>query len=372
MNFKHLISVLILAAATATFAANNRDSKKNVVPATYCLYDLGRLPGLPTGETFLSVRAINKHDEVVGWIHVTGSNVVHPFIWDRKHGMRDLGSLPGHENTTPYDINDAGTVVGSSSDNETGEDLSFIWNEQEGIQELDAPLGGVESFATGINRSGQIVGGSDTSTGQFHAFFRDVNGDAVDLGAFPDGDGFSEASAVNDRGQVTGTSNGPITSEGFIWDEENGLRRLAPSSTLTIFPRDINRSGEIVGETIGGPTRAFRWTESDGLQYLGTLSGIETDFSTAAGINRWGNIVGASATTEGPAHAFIWSELSGMHDLNELIDPTSELASQAVLGIGLAVNNAGSIVADGLIQGDPVRQSSFLLVPRNPGGPACQ
>jgi hypothetical protein len=61
-----------------------------------------------------------------------------------------------------------------------------------------------------------------------------------------------------------------------------------------------------------------------------------------------------------------------MRDLNELIDPSSALATTAVLVIAKAINNAGWIAVDGFVP-DPVDpQRVFVLVPRrHPGNPPC-
>jgi probable HAF family extracellular repeat protein len=225
-----------------------------------------------------------------------------------------------------------------------------------------------------VSRSGQIVGASKTGTGAFHAFLRDVNGDVLDLGAFPDGSGESGATAVNNRGHVVGTRGDGQILEGFLWDERNGMQLLIedPAPFFFLFPHDINNRGEVVGEILGtDPTHAFRWTKSGGVQDLGTLSGLDTHYAAASAINRWGTIVGGSQTTSGLVHGFIWSRQTGMRDLNELIDPSSELPSQAVLGSGAAINDAGSIAVVGFVPGED-SQRGFLLVPRRDSGKACR
>lgn len=371
MRHRHLLAALMIVTAPV-IAGEGTVGKVDFQPATYCAYDIGQLPGLPPGERSFDIRAINKRNQIVGWTSLAGVPPLHPFIWDRKRGMRDLGSLPGHASGVAADINDAGIVVGDASDFEAGESLAFIWTRRTGMRALDASLGGVDSIATGINRSGQIVGASKTSTGAFHAFFRDVNGDVLDLGAFPDGSGGSSATAVNDRGRVVGTRGDGQILEGFLWDERTGMQPLGKdASGRFLFPLDINSRGEVVGELLGiDPTRAFRWTKNGGVQDLGTLSGRDTDFASASAINRWGTIVGASSTIAGPPHGFVWSQRTGMQDLNDLIDPSSHIPSQTVVGARV-INDAGSIAAIGFVPGED-SQRGFLLVPRRDSDKACQ
>ncbi|HET8924766.1 MAG TPA: hypothetical protein VFN26_17430, partial [Candidatus Acidoferrum sp.] len=66
-------------------------------------------------------------------------------------------------------------------------------------------LGGATSTACGINDLSQVVGKSTIATGQLHAFLWQ-NGIIIDLGTLS-GLSFSEARAVNNRGQAVGDSS---------------------------------------------------------------------------------------------------------------------------------------------------------------------
>jgi len=369
MRHPYFLAALIIVTSPV-FAGDGNQRKGDQLPDAYCAYDIGRLPGLPAGEISVNVTAINNRNQVVGWIAIEdGFSPNHAFIWDRKHGMRDLGSLPGHASLVAADINDAGTVVGDATDFETGETLAFVWTRRGGARAPDTSLGGVNSLATGINRSGQIVGASQTATGTFHAFLRDRNGDVVDLGAFPDGSGSSDATAVNDRGQVVGTRVDGQLMDGFQWDARNGILPVIEDAPPFFFPfpHDINNRGVVVGDILGTePGRAFRWTRRDGVQDLGTLSGDDTHFATARAVNRWGTIVGGSQSASGEVHGFVWRRQTGMRDLNDLIDPSSEVPAQAVLGAALGINDGGSIALTGFMPGDDSPRG-FVLMPKRQG-----
>jgi probable HAF family extracellular repeat protein len=262
-------------------------------------------------------------------------------------------------------------VVGGAAQYDTGEDIAFIWTRRTGMRPLDVSLGGVEGGAVGINRHGQIVGASEFGpTDQTRAFLREPNGDVMDLGAFPDGDGSSGAGDINDRGQVIGSSSGPITSEAFIWSKRHGMQRLVPSSSLVVSPFRINNHGVVVGETVADNTRAFRWTRRTGLRHLPTLTG-DASYSSAADINRWGMIVGSALAPAGSPHAVIWSRRSGIRDLNTLLDPSSSIASQILLVGARAINDRARIAAVGFYPATQ-QQSVFLLEPQRPGSPPCE
>src|SRR5260370_1867826 len=87
--------------------------------------------------------------------------------------------------------------VGQSSFLARGQTLSYS------ITDLGT-LGGATSTACGINDLGQVAGKSAIATGQLHAFLWQ-SGIITDLGVLP-GLSFSEARAVNNRGQGVGDS----------------------------------------------------------------------------------------------------------------------------------------------------------------------
>src|SRR2546427_8139166 len=69
----------------------------------------------------------------------------------------------------------------------------------------------------------------------------------------------------------------------------------------------INNSGQVVGSSVlpGDVNHAFLWSSASGMQDLGTLGGT---FSAAIGINDSGQVVGFSQTLGNAAvHAFLWS-----------------------------------------------------------------
>jgi probable HAF family extracellular repeat protein len=77
---------------------------------------------------------------------------------------------------------------------------------------------------------------------------------------------------------------------------------------------DINRFGDVVGSiTSGGATHAFAYTSS-GYADLGTLGGLN---SFANAINDYGQIVGGASTLSGDSHAFVFSG-GTLHDLGTL------------------------------------------------------
>jgi len=138
----------------------------------------------------------------------------------------------------------------------------------------------------------------------------------TDLGTL--GGTFSDAAAINDRGDVVGyseTARGTI--EAFLW--RDGRMRGLGDLQLS----DINNHGWAVGSvpTEGGTAyHAVLWR--DGVtQDLGTLGGR---YSYAAAVNDRGQIVGVSQTASGGWHAYLWQHgvmrdlgLDGATDIND-------------------------------------------------------
>ncbi len=131
--------------------------------------------------------------------------------------MRDLGTLPGYDlGSVAQAINDRGQIVGESSGGLKKGRHAFLW--QNGKMRDLGTLGGGSSFATAINNGGQVVGTSTTKDGSYHAFLWQ-NGRMRDLGEF-------NPAAINDRGQVVGSGRLPGRSAWRAWHArlwENGI-----------------------------------------------------------------------------------------------------------------------------------------------------
>jgi probable HAF family extracellular repeat protein len=206
-------------------------------------------------------------------------------------------------------------------------------------------LGGPTSEAIAINERSQVTGTAVTAVGVGHPFLYNGNGmqDLGELAGPPNpievlpknGIGFG----INNRGQVVGgadrTGNGAWHA--FIY---TGGMMQAPPSLAAHEARDINDRGQIVGIFAGFTDRAFLWQDGVYQEIGGTPTGDET--ADAMAINARGQIAGFSSSTGRHTHAFLYSDGS-MRDLGTLGGNTSH---------GFDVNAWGWVVGESKLPGD--------------------
>jgi len=262
----------------------------------------------------------------------------------------DLRTLGGTE-TFAADVNASGQVVGQSQQDTVNPDTFRAFRTAPNSRINPATdnlgtLGGPNSFATAINDSGQVAGTSQIDpTGDDPATraFRFSGGTLTNLGTL--GGTTSEANGINASGQVVGSSEtaagGPIrafrtTANGLI-TAASDLGTLGGTNSQAF---GINDSGQVVGssEIAGGAVRAFRTAAGsliDAASDLGTLGGA---FSQALGINNSGQVIGFSETAGGDLRAFRTTA-------GGLITPGSAIATLGgTFGQAFGINSLGQVV----------------------------
>jgi probable HAF family extracellular repeat protein len=265
--------------------------------------------------------AMNDSDQVVGVSYVP---YPHAIFWTAKKGITDLGA--GIFKSAAGAINNRGEVIGTSNDG-LGNIRSFLWSEKTGFTDLGT------NFASAINNRGDIVGASGG-----HAFLWSAGKGFTDLGTL--GGGFSGAGAINDTGQVIGSSQTfSGVSHAFLWTANTGMIDLGTLGGAC-GAGSINDRGDVVGTCGDSPNiRPFLWTAKTGMIGLGSLGGA---IGYGRGINNRGEVVGSSTTASNFSRAFYWTARTGMIDLTTIV---TGLPPNTVITEPISINNRGEITA---------------------------
>jgi len=259
------------------------------------VWENGVMRELPTLGGYHGFAAgVNNRGLVVGWaetpVHdptcsAAAAQVLQfrAVIWDPKDGstgkikVRELRPFRGDSTSAATAINDNGQAVGISGDCDQAVGRysarhAVLWEKNGKVTEIPN-LGGTSWHTPmDINAQGDVVGFSNPAepgdeVGEFISrAFLWINGaaKATDLKTLP-GDFFSEAFAINSRGQVVGVSFGGANgSHAFLF--ENGVMKDLNDLVGPGFPdilrsaQDINDVGQITGrvfETSTGKTLTF-------------------------------------------------------------------------------------------------------------------
>jgi probable HAF family extracellular repeat protein len=206
--------------------------------------------------------SINNIGQAVGWSYIDNIKY-HAFLYSNGV-MRDLGPSGGL--SVAYAVNDAGVVVGTAAPSIEKFAEPFIY--RSGIRTTFDPFGGSEGAAYDINNRGQVVGGGITADESAeHAFLYD-KGVIADLGTLKGGR-YSQARAINERGQIVGLADYPYddvcfdpnkggyvpcikyAQHAFVYEKGvmTDLNSLIPANSGwdLDWAFDINNRGQIVG-----------------------------------------------------------------------------------------------------------------------------
>lgn len=269
--------------------------------------DLGTLGGGSAS----SASALNESGQIVGYAtNTTPPSGTRAVLW-RNGVISDLTSdLPSNQGASATGINETGQVVGNISSG-----TAFLW--QDGARISLGDLGGGASFANDINDSGTVVGSSYTNDvtplGLMQHPFAWQDNVMRDLGLLA-GDEDGGAAAINSVGQIVGSSGrtDPETYESFYrpFLYANGVMTALPVPSSEAYAGDINDGGVVVGTMrAGGAVSNFHaWIYVDGIvTNLNTLvqPGTGLHIAYANAINNAGQIAATAYDAQGHYHAVL-------------------------------------------------------------------
>jgi probable HAF family extracellular repeat protein len=170
------------------------------------------LPPLP-GDTTSAATAINDRGQIVGISGICSNAVgeysaAHAVLWDGDRPT-DIGSLGGVAWNTPMAINQRGDVVGFA--NAAGTDPpndfnvhAFLWTKRDGIRDLGTLPGDATSQALGINEWRQVVGVSCGATCRAFVWQDGIMTNLNDRVVSGSSDTLRIAGDINDLGEIAG------------------------------------------------------------------------------------------------------------------------------------------------------------------------
>jgi probable HAF family extracellular repeat protein len=342
--------------------------------------NLGTLPAPPT-DTFSRGFAVNNRGQVTG-----ESGFSRAFLWEGGV-MTPIPTLGANSAGFGADINDAGVIVGSSSNGQAVRAFRYRLGELE-AEDLGTLLGTSNSFARAwaVNADGVVVGVSRnainttsqatmwTTEGPVNLFADAVVGPPAVPGDPIDPVAFSEALAVSDAVHVVGTARSTLgRNRAFLW-HEGTIRDLGVLGQVHSEAKDVNASGHVVGfagpfagfASFGG--RAFRWR-----------AGVLTDLNdripadsgwvlnSAEGVNRFGLIVGFG-TLAGQTRAFLLQPdaPASLRRLHELTDAAgfARLSARVLLALLDGARRHAEAAEADLARGRRARAAGLFVAAR--------
>ena len=320
-----LLAVAALLAGCSDASEPNTPSESSVAPAKRPVVGgiiITLLPGLSGSSS--SAQAVNDNGQIAGYSAGSGG-VLHAVVWNNGQ-IVDLG--PGQAT----DINGSGEVVGLNAGR------ALLWKPTAAggygpAQDLGT-LGGSYSDGQAINNAGQVTGSSTTTSGSFHAYLRS-NSVMTDIHTTSGGNSFPWG--LNNHGHVVGQWNGE-PNQSFLWTPAEGMQILPTLGGSRGVALDINDNGQVVGwsePALGQADEAFIY-ENGSIRRLGTLGGSG---NVAIAINASGMAVGRASTgARNAQHAFYWTATLGMKDLG--------LPKGSSFGQAMDVNSSGFVVGE--------------------------
>ncbi len=341
-----LAGLISLAMLTGIMKANGADSAEPQAMTALEIVDLGTLDG----DNASFATDLNDQGHVVGYSrHIT--DVIPPpppqaFLW-RNGSLMGL-TTPDESGSSAEAINASGHIVGQI-DTIGGDATPTLWIDNE-IYRLPVMTDTLSTIVVDINTAGIAAGYAISDTESYLLLWDadQVMTDTVPMAAD------SSVAALNDAGVVVGQQE----RHAFRWTEKDGFQDLGTLGGATSRASAVNSAGIIVGSSDlkGNLSESlFMWrsgTMTDlGVPELGAgevLEGID-----AHDINDENQIVG-QYTVNGQKRAFLWQDDS-FTDLTTLLP---EGSGWGRLVSAEAINARGWIVGTGLKDG---RGRAFLL-----------
>ena len=264
-----------------------------------------------------------------------------------------LGTLGGNYSWA-YGVSADGSVVVGASYNGSGYVRAFRWTQSGGMQDLGT-LGGNSSWAYGVSADGSVVVGYAYNVSGYVRAFRWTQSDGMqDLGTLGGRESAAYGVSTDDAVVVGWAQNASYNYRAFRWTQSDGMQDLGTLGGNNSFAYGVSTDGAVVVGTASASTppyfsHAFRWANGV-MQDLGTLG---FDESTAYGVSADGSVVVGRMGTDPSPRAFRWTQSGGMENLS--------VTYSAGLWIAYAISPDGRYIVGYGFSPVSWRNEAFLL-----------
>ncbi|KPF52143.1 hypothetical protein D621_11930 [beta proteobacterium AAP51] len=242
---------------------------------------------------FGDAMAINNAGQVAGRYLVGNRSA--PFLWSASTGLRVLPVPSGEPRGAALALNEAGVAAGYWSGPFV--DRGMRWGNDGSLLELQPQ----NLQVTGINDAGQMVGGLFGGGQLWQA-----DGSVMALPSLAPRD-INNLGVVVGMGVITNPNTPQTTVQAFIWQATTGTRSLGHLGAGTSAALALNDFGQVVGSSrLAGASAdvAMLWREGAGMSNLSALAGAGVNPVEATGINSFAQVVGTASTSAG-SRAFL-------------------------------------------------------------------
>ncbi|HEU4649403.1 MAG TPA: hypothetical protein VFS33_10110 [Gemmatimonadales bacterium] len=346
-----LVSLLALACSSPAGPTESPvvtpASNVGGVPPAYRSIELGTLGG-----TSATPFDVNDAGVVVGTSADATTDQGRPFTWTAGAGMRALGDFAG----TAMAVSQRGTVVGVARlDASVAFGHAFVWTAANGAKDLGVlrTAAGDYSVANGVNAQDDIVG--TDGSGSLQAFVGSAEQGLTPIPA----SGESQAFAINDRGEIAASESqgGTLPIQPFVWQASGQRTDISvPAGLNAAKPADINDAGDVTGDysllATPNDVQGFVWSSRGGFESFGFGANTST---VPVAINDRGEVVGNFAQLDtGRFGVFLWSKSGGLVDLTDRLGERS---------VAFGLNSQGWIVGIQYESLDPVAWRAMVWIP---------
>jgi hypothetical protein len=242
------------------------------------LFDVPLPPPITDASGYMEafITAVGERGSVVGmW---GGCNFedcfsLRSYVWTKTEGFQE------REDVQPQAINKRGVIAGVCRNGEYRSPCLY----ENGIQYL---LDAEEGIATDVNDRKEAAGTLNPFTSDSVAMAWDRHGVPTQLWS-------GDATAINNRGIVVGTTSVGVESRVVAWVDEDAV---SPPLSGPAIPTDINDRGWVIGRSLDGswPGTAFAWNIHSGtLVHFGSssLAVSINDRNDVLGLDSQGRVV---------------------------------------------------------------------------------